>query len=114
MIDLATTDPTAIAQTAGGAVAVIVGSIFTLQKLMKGWKETSTESNVIEIVNKQMTLMSQSNEMLTKEVNKLQVEIITLNKELRQLSDENQRLHIEVSSLTAEVNRLQHLLKKEE
>lgn len=112
MIDFSITEPTSIAQTAAAIVVAIIGAIFTLQKLMKGWKETATESNVIEIVNKQLTLMGQSNEMLTKEVSKLQTEIIALNRQLIQLSDENQRLHTEVTSLTKEVNRLQQLLEE--
>lgn len=106
-----TSEPASIAQTATAVVVAVIGAIFTLQKLMKGWKETATESNVIEIVNKQLMLMSQSNQNLTVEVGKLQSEIISLNRELRQLTAENQRLHSEVSSLTEEVTRLQTLLR---
>ena len=114
MLDLNAVEPSTIAQGAGALVVATMGTIFSIQKLLKSWKETSTESNVIDIVNKQMTLMSQTNEKLAKEVSELQVEIISLNKQLRKLSDENQRLHMEVNSLTTEINRLQNLLEQKE
>ena len=39
---------TTIAQLAGLLVAAIIAAIFGLQKLMKGWNETSIENSVLE------------------------------------------------------------------
>lgn len=95
------------------AIAVgAVGLVLGLQRVLKGWKETSTESNIISIMHTELERMSIQNTKLAQELNKLQLEIIQLNKELRNLSFENQRLHSEVSSLTAEVGRLQQVLSK--
>jgi predicted nuclease with TOPRIM domain len=95
------------------AIAVgFIGLIIGVQKLLKGWKETATESNIISIMHTELERMSIQNTKLAEELNKLQIEIIQLNKELRNLSFENQRLHAEVSSLTAEVGRLQQVLSK--
>lgn len=93
------------------AVAVgVIGLILGLQRILKGWKETSTESNIITLMHSELERMSKQNTTLATELNKLQIEIINLNGELRKLSYENQKLHEEVTSLTAEVGRLQSVL----
>lgn len=93
------------------AIAVgFIGLVVGLQKILKGWKETSTESNIITLMHSELERMSTQNTALATELNKLQLEIIKLNGELRKLSSENQKLHEEVTSLTAEVGRLQSVL----
>lgn len=99
-----------ITEIVTAVAAGIFGLVLGAQKIMKGWKETATESNIISIMHTELERMSQQNTRLAEELNKLQIEIISLNKELRNLTSENQRLHIEVSSLTAEVGRLQLML----
>jgi predicted nuclease with TOPRIM domain len=105
--------PDNLAELATAIVVAIIAGVFTIQKLMKNWKETATETSVIKLVNEQMEIMSSSNKMLSTELTKLHAEIIKLNRELRTLSEENERLHKEVTSLTEEVTRLQLLLKIE-
>jgi len=90
----------------------LIGIVVGLQKLMKGWKETSIESNILSIMHTELERMAEQNTKLAIELNKLQSEIIALNQELRNLTSENQRLHIEVSSLTSEVGRLQLVLSQ--
>lgn len=99
-----------ITEVATAVGVAFIGVILSLQKLMKGWKETSIESNILSIMHTELERMSEQNTKLAIELNKLQSEIMSLNRELRNLTSENQRLHIEVSSLTSEVARLQLVL----
>lgn len=99
-----------ITETVTAIAVAFVGLIMGLQKMMKGWKETSIESNILTMMHTELERMSLQNIALATELNKLQIEIIQLNKELRTLSSENQKLHEEVTSLTAEVGRLQSVL----
>lgn len=95
-----------ILQVSGALAAGLIALAFGMQKLLKGWKETSTESSVLGLMHKELERMSQHNTTLSEELNKLQLELVTLNKELYKLTIENQRLHTEVASLTDEINRL--------
>jgi predicted nuclease with TOPRIM domain len=88
----------------------LVGATVGLQKLLKGWKESTVESSVISIMHTELERMSQQNTILASELNKLQLEIVRLNAELRKLTIENQQLHAEIARLTAEVSRLQTML----
>ena len=92
--------------TSVAALAVISGS-FALQKLLSGWKATSTESSLIDSMHKELDRMSKQNTLLSQELNKLQLELISLNSQLRLLTSENERLHSEVTNLTGQVTRLQ-------
>ncbi len=95
-----------ILQSSGALAAGLIGLAFGAQRLLKGWKETSTESSVLGLMHKELARMSEHNTVLSDELNKLQLELVTLNKELYKLTIENQRLHTEVASLTDEINRL--------
>jgi predicted nuclease with TOPRIM domain len=99
--------------TSVAALAIISGS-FALQKLLSGWKATTTESSLIDSMHKELDRMSKQNTILSQELNKLQIELISLNTQLRALSSENQRLHSEVTLLTSQVTRLQNTLKSKE
>ncbi len=103
-----------IAQATTMVAAAIIGAIFMIQKLLKGFKETATESNVMSIMNEELKRLANTNKVLSEELAKFQLEIIKLNKELNSLSIENQSLHHEVTLLTQEVNRLQAILKEKE
>jgi predicted nuclease with TOPRIM domain len=105
-------------QTATGMTGVlvpiavaVVAAVFGIQKLLKGWKESSTESSVITIMHTELERMARQNTTLTTELNKLQIELVTLNSELRKLTLENQQLHAEVAALTAQVTHLQATLR---
>lgn len=95
----------------GTAAVAVIAVIFTVQKLLKGWKESSTESSVISIMHTELERMARQNTTLTTELNKLQIELVTLNSELRKLTLENQQLHAEVAALTAQVTHLQATLR---
>jgi len=95
-----------ILQTSGALATGLIALAFGIQRLLKGWKETSAESSVLSMMHSELERMSQHNTVLSEELNKLQIELVTLNKELYKLTLENQRLHTEVASLTDEINRL--------
>ena len=99
-----------IAEYAAMIAFGIVGLVLGLQKVIKGWKESSAETSVITLMHEELERMSKQNKILTEELNKLQIEIMNLNTQLRTLTDENQKLHREVTTLTAEVSRLKTLL----
>lgn len=103
---------TMIAEYAAGLSAGIIAFVFAVQKLLKSWKETGTESSVISLMHQELERMAAQNKVLSTELTSLQNEIIALNRELRAMSAENQKLHTEVVTLTAEVSRLRELLNQ--
>ena len=82
-------------------IALAVG----LQKVLKGWRETSTEGSVLDMMHKELGRMSIQNTTLSLELGKLQQEIIKLNSELTKLAIENQKLHFELSTLNLEIGK---------
>jgi len=101
----------AIAQTATMVVIALVGAIFGIQKILKGWKETSTESNLISLMHGELTRLSTHNAVLAEELAKFQLEVVSLNKQINNLTVENNRLYAEIAALTNEVNRLQEMIE---
>ena len=86
------------------ALAVVAFSV-GLQKLLKEWKTTGAETSVITLMHTELERMSEQNGVLSKELNRLQQEMIVLNNQLSQLCIENQRLQAEVVTLTYELSR---------
>lgn len=103
-------DSTSIAEATGLVVTALIFLAFSLQKMFKQWKESSTESSVLSLMHTELERMSKQNTILSQELGKLQVEILTLNSQLRFLTNENQRLHSEIVTLTSEVTRLQSFI----
>lgn len=106
MIDFSFNPSDISAAVVVGVVGVVVG----VQTVLKGWKESKTESNIITLMHTELERMSTQNTLLTTELSKLQIEIIHLNKEIRDLSIENQKLYLEVSSITSEVSQLREVI----
>ena len=101
-----------VAQLAAGGVAALITRAFLLQKFINNWNSARAENSVIGIMHTELERLSEQNTKLSSELNKLQLEIITLNGELRKLSSENQKLHSEITVLTSEVARLQAVLQQ--
>lgn len=99
-------DPSSVAQTSSALVFALIALAFGFQKLLKAWKETNTETDLITRLHTELERMSDQNTKLALELNKLQQEILTLNKQIRDLSEENHKLHYEVCALNAQVYRL--------
>jgi len=84
------------------ALAVVAFSI-GVQKLLKEWKSTGAETNVIRIMHEELARMGEQNHKLITEISKLQDDIIQLHNELSKLNIENNKLQQEVAALTLEV-----------
>jgi hypothetical protein len=97
-------------ETLAAIAAGLVGTVIGIQTIIKGWKESRTESSIITLMHTELERMSSQNILLSSELNKLQVEIIHLNKEIRDLSVENQKLYREVASITSEVSLLREVI----
>jgi predicted nuclease with TOPRIM domain len=104
------TNPETLIQVLGmlalAAITVVVGA----KKLLKDWNTNSVETSVITLMHEELERMSKQNTVLSLELGKLQLEIVSLNRELHKLNLENQRLQTEVVALTREVARLQVVL----
>lgn len=90
-------------------IAVFVGS----QKLLKEWRSTKAETNIITLMHVELERMSKQNTALSVELGRLHDEVIALNQELQKLTIENQRLQTEVIALTDEVSSLKLFARKD-
>ncbi len=107
---------TNIEQTVQGlsivALAIIV--VFVgIQKLLKDWRSTNAETNIITLMHSELERMSDQNTSLSIELGRLHTEVIALSKELQKLTLENQRLQAEVIALTNEISELKTLTRKD-
>lgn len=93
-------------QTISVASLAIIGLIVGVQKLLKDWRGTQAETNIISIMHTELERMSSQNTKLSTELGKLQEEIIELNNHLTKLNIENNKLQEEVSRLTIELKTL--------
>ena len=100
-----------IAQIAGAVAAGSLGLILGLQKILKGWKETSAESSILTMMHNELNRLSSQNKILSDELQKFQLEVVKLNNQLTDLNIENHSLKNEVIALTKEVTRLQESIK---
>jgi predicted nuclease with TOPRIM domain len=98
-----------------GIVAIAVIAVFVgVQKILKDWRSTSAETNIITLMHSELDRMSEQNTNLSIELGRLHVEVIALTQELQKLTVENQRLQTEVIALTNEVSGLKILTRKEQ
>lgn len=98
-----------------GTVALAFIAVFVgIQKLLKDWRSSSAEMNIITLMHTELERLSEQNTQLSTELGRLHTEVINLNRELQNLTVENQRLQSEVVALTKEVTRLQAVLHKGE
>ncbi len=88
----------------------LVGLAMGVQQLVKKWKATSAETNIMSLLHDELERMSKQNTLLATYVNSLQLEANKINLELGKLQFENQKLHAEVVSLTKEVILLRSAL----
>jgi septal ring factor EnvC (AmiA/AmiB activator) len=92
-----------IFQTISLGALAIVGLVVGVQKLLRDWRSTQAESNIIQVMHTEIERMSDQNTKLSSEIGKLQEEIIRLNQELTKLNVENNKLQTEISRLTIEL-----------
>lgn len=90
------------------SVAVIALGV-GIQKLIKEWRSTGAETNIIGLMHTEIERMSSQNTSLSLELGKLQQEIMELNNQLTQLNIENNKLRVDVAALTMELNSFRKL-----
>jgi len=86
-------------------IAVLLGA----QKILKDWRGTAAETNVITLMHSELERMSTQNTQLSIELGRLHTQVIALNQELQKLTVENQHLRTEVCALTQEVSNFKQL-----
>lgn len=91
----------------------VIATFIAIQKILKDWKSTSAETNIITLMHTELERMSEQNTVLSIELGRLHTEVMNLNKELQKLTVENQRLQLEVIALTNEVSLFKELTRKE-
>lgn len=92
-------------QTISLVALAAIGLVVGVQKLLKDWRSTQAETNIIQVMHTEIERMSDQNTKLSSEIGKLQEEIIRLNQELTKLNIENNKLQQEVSQLTLELSK---------
>lgn len=101
-----------IIQVLGVVALAVIGVAVGAQKLVKDWRATGAETNIIVLMQSELERMSQQNTALSEELGRLHQEIIQLNKQLQNLTVENQRLQTEITALTDEVSVLRQATTK--
>lgn len=96
-------------QTISLLSVALIALVMGVQKLIRDWRTTKAESDIISIMNQQIERMSIQNGTLSIELGKLQEEIIELNNQISKLNIENNKLQEEIVSLTIELNSLKKL-----
>ena len=92
-------------QTISLVALAAIGLVVGIQKLLRDWRSTQAETNIIQVMHTEIERMSDQNTKLSSEIGKLQEEIIRLNQELTKLNIENNKLQQEVSQLTLELSK---------
>jgi septal ring factor EnvC (AmiA/AmiB activator) len=90
----------------------VIGLLVGIQKLVRDWKTTNAETNIISVMHTEIERMSLQNTTLSTELGKLQEEIIRLNSLISKLNIENNKLQEEISRLTIELDSIKTLTNK--
>ena len=94
-----------LVQTISLVALAVIGLIVGVQKLLKDWRSTQAETNIIQLMHTEIERMGEQNSKLSIELGKLQEEVIRLNQELSKLNIENSKLQEEIAQLTLELAR---------
>ena len=87
----------------------VIGLLVGIQKLVRDWKTTNAETNIIQLMHTEIERMGEQNTKLSIELGKLQEEVIRLNQELSKLNIENSKLQEEIAQLTLELTRFKQI-----
>lgn len=96
-------------QTISLLSVALIALVMGIQKLIRDWRTTKAESDIISMMHKEIERMSGQNITLSTTLGKLQEEIIELNKQISKLNIENNKLQEEISILTLELNSFKKL-----
>jgi len=103
------TENQGVLQTVSLLSVALIALVVGVQKLIRDWRTTKAESDIISIMHKEIDRMSAQNSTLSIELGKLQEEIIELNNQISKLNIENNRLREEISLLTTELDNFKKL-----
>lgn len=103
------TENQGVLQTVSLLSVALIALVMGVQKLIRDWRTTKAESDIISIMHKEIERMSVQNSTLSIELGKLQEEIIELNNQISKLNIENNRLREEISLLTTELDNFKKL-----
>lgn len=93
----------------GGALLAILAALYSFQKFRRDWKVTEAESNIISTTQEELKRLSAQNQVLSEEIGKLHLQIISLNKQLQTLTVENSHLQLRVLELTEEIGKFREM-----
>jgi peptidoglycan hydrolase CwlO-like protein len=99
-------------QTVSLIALAAIGLVVGIQKLVRDWKTTNAETNIISVMHSEIERMGNQNATLSTELGKLQEEIIRLNGLITKLNIENNKLYEEISKLTIELDSIKMLTNK--
>lgn len=105
------TENQGVLQTVSLLSVALIALVMGVQKLIRDWRTTKAESDIISIMHKEIERMSAQNGTLSIELGKLQEEIIELNNQVSKLNIENNKLREEISTLTTQLNNFRTLTK---
>ena len=103
-------ETTSVIQTSLATAVTAIGSIFGIQKVIRMWRISSVDLDLIKAMHEELNRLNDYNKVLSEELGKVQNDFLKLNREMRELSNENQHLNTEVNKLTNEVQRLNSLV----
>lgn len=103
-------DITNVSQIAAGLTVALLAVSVGIQAIIKNWKSSSSETNLLQMMHTELERMSMQNTALSNEIGKLQLELINLSKQLSSLNSENKKLQAEVSTLNDEISRLHSIM----
>ncbi len=98
-----------LVQTVSLVALAAIGLVVGVQKLLKDWRSTEAETNIIQLMHTEIERMGEQNSKLSTELGKLQEEVIRLNQELSKLNIENSKLQEEIAQLTLELTRFKQM-----
>jgi predicted nuclease with TOPRIM domain len=98
-----------LVQTVSLVALAAIGLVVGVQKLLKDWRSTEAETNIIQLMHTEIERMGEQNTTLSTELGKLQEEVIRLNQELSKLNIENSKLQEEIAQLTLELTRFKQM-----
>jgi len=103
------TENQGVLQTVSLLSVALIALVMGVQKLIRDWRTTKAESDIISIMHKEIERMSAQNGTLSIELGKLQEEIIELNNQVSKLNIENNKLREEISTLTTQLSNFRKL-----
>lgn len=86
------------------AAAALTLLVLGLQKIVRDWKTTKAESDIISMLHNEIERMEQQNKKLSDEVHSLQQKLISLSQDVTKLTVENNHLREQIADMAKDLN----------